>query len=281
MTNSEKRLTSIGRILLEAKKLTPEQVDSITAYQNEHGGKFGEVAVKLRLLSLDDLHAALARQFSFPLASPAESGLSPLVVAAFDPYDPVLESLRDMRTHLLLNWLDAGNRTLLVVEAEDDNGAEFVLSNLSVLFSQMGLRTLLIDANLRSPGIHRLFGFEPNVAGLADVLASRSGPEVVKAVNGLPDLFVLPAGTLAPNPQELLGNPRFVELLAQVREKFEVILVRTPAASNNADAQLIASRCEGALVSVKRNASRLRNVSALKSMLTTVACPVYGVVLND
>lgn len=281
MTNNEKRITSIGRILLEAKKLTSEQVDSITSYQKEHGGKFGEVAVKLRLLSDDDLHLALARQFSFPLAVQSKGGLSKLVIAGFDPYDPALESLRDIRTQLLLNWLDAGNRTLLVLEPEEKNGADFVLVNLSVLFSQMGLRTLLIDANLRTPGIHLHFGFDGNSPGLADVLAARSGSEVFKSVNGLPDLFILPAGTLVPNPQELLANPRFVELLAQVKERFEVILIRTPPATGNADAQLIASRCEGAVVSVKRNQSRLRNLSALKAMLAAVACPVYGVVLND
>lgn len=278
MTTNEKRLTSIGRLLLEARKLTLEQVDTITRYQGEHGGKFGEVAVRLGLISNEDLHAALARQFSFPLAS---AGLSSLVVAGTDPYNPALESLRDMRTHLLLNWLDASKRTLMVVEPQDNSGGDFVLCNLAVLFSQMGLRTLVVDANLRAPGVHLHFGLEGQTLGLADVLAGRAGAEVLKGVPGLPELYVLPAGTLAPNPQELLSNARFVDLLGQVRDKFEVVLLRTPSTAGNADAQLIASRCDGALVCVRRNVTNLREVSALKTMLAAVACPVYGVVLND
>lgn len=278
MSTNEKRLTSIGRILLEARKLTLEQVDTVTRYQTEHGGKFGEVAVRLGLISHDDLHAALARQFSFPLAS---AGLSGLVVAGSDPYNPALESLRDMRTHLLLNGVDGSKRTLMVVEPQDNSGGDFVLCNLAVLFSQMGLRTLVIDANLRAPGVHAHFGVEGQSLGLADVLAGRAGAEVLKVVNGLPDLYVLPAGTLAPNPQELLSNQRFADLLNQVREKFEVVLLRTPSTAANADAQLIASRCDGALVCVRRNVTQMRDVTGLQAMLAAVACPVNGVVLND
>lgn len=280
MTHSEQRLASIGRILLEARKLTAEQVDSIMRYQSEHGGKFGEVALKLRLLSEADLHAALARQFSFPV-SEAGAGLSPLLVAGTDPYDPHLESLRNLRTHLLLNWLDSANRCLLVVEPEAAQGADFVLGNLAILFSQMGLRTLVVDANLREGGLEQHFTQCAGSSGLADVLAGRAGAEVVKAVTGLSDLFVMPAGTLAPNPQELLASPRLVELFAQLCDKFELVLVRTADAAGSADAQLLASRADGAVVSVRRNVSKMRTLTALKSMLTAVACPVQGVVLND
>lgn len=280
MTHSEQRLATIGRILLEARKLTPEQVDTISRYQSEHGGKFGEVAVKLRLLSEADLHAALARQFSFPLTD-GSAGLSALLVAGTDPYNPDLESLRNLRTHLLLNWLDASNRCLLVVETQRGDGASFVLGNLAILFSQMGLRTLLIDADLREPALQQHFSQCVGRPGLADVLAGRAGSETVCAIDGLPDLFVMPAGTQAPNPQELLGGARLMELLAQVRERFELVLINAAPSADNADAQLLASRCDGAVVSVRRNRSRMREVAAVQAMLATVACPVQGVVLND
>src|SRR3712207_4681642 len=101
--------------------------------------------------------------------------------------------------------------------------------SLAVLFSQMGKRTLVIDADLRKPRQHRIFGL-PGKIGLSALLAGRAGAEVMCEIKQLPGLTVLPAGVLPPNPQELLSRPQFQRLIQSLRGMYEVILVDTPAA---------------------------------------------------
>ena len=110
----------------------------------------------------------------------------------------------------MLRWFDTdpAHKALAIISGERREGRSYIAANLAVVFSQLGEHTLLIDADMRNPSQHKLFGLD-NGGGLSAVLSGRGRPVTVKHVPGLPDLWVLPAGAPPPNPLELLARPQF------------------------------------------------------------------------
>jgi receptor protein-tyrosine kinase len=167
----------------------------------------------------------------------------------------------------------------VVSEARGD-GRSYIAANLAVVLSQLGGRTLLIDADLRNPAQHALFGLE-NRIGLSAVLAGRAGAEAVQRVAQLGNLSVLPSGVAPPNPQELLARPTFGVLLERLAEHVDFILIDTPPATESADAQTVAARARAALFVVRKNHSRLWRVQAIAEGVARTRTAVLGAVLND
>lgn len=275
---------SIGAILVDAGLLKAEDAEQVLRAQRELGLRFGDAAVRLGLVSEADLQFALSRQFDYPYLQRGDSRVAEAVVAAYDPFSPQIEALRALRSQLMLRWFDAGadaeRRALAICSPGRGEGRSWLTANLGVVFSQLGERTLIIDADLRNPCQHSLFGLE-NRVGLSAVLAGRGTPDIVQRVPALRDLSVLPAGALPPNPQELLARPLFAQLIDQLASDFDVILIDTPASSDYADAQTVAVRASGALLVARRNASRIGQVRRHAEMLRQASVVVLGTVLND
>ena len=165
--------------------------------------------------------------------------------------------------------------------AEMIDGVSLFAANLAVVFSQLGERTLLIDANLRCPQQHEIFNLR-NRQGLSDVLAGRANiSEVIAKIDSFIDLPVLPAGTLPPNPLELLNRSLFDELNDQLANQFDVILYDTLAVSSGADALAIAARTDGVLVVAHKNNTRLSDISMINEQLKYSGAEVVGSVLID
>ena len=193
-----------------------------------------------------------------------------------------MEALRALRSELMLHWFndDAAHKSLAVVSEARGEGRSYIAANLAVVLSQLGGRTLLIDADLRHPSQHALFGLE-NRIGLSAVLAGRAGAEAVQRVPQLGSLTVLPSGVAPPNPQELLARPAFGVLLERLAEHVDFILIDTPPAAESADFQTVAARARAALFVVRRNHSRLWRVQALAEGVARTRTAVLGAVLND
>lgn len=184
----------IGKILLDAGLIRQEDVGRIIAHAQKSDMMFGDAAVALRLVGPSDMASALAYQFNYPVVAKGASPISAEVVAAFDNSHPVLQDLQNLRNQLLLRWLSADgavNKTLAVMSPGKGEGRTFLAANLAVTLSQMGQRTLLIDADLRQPRVHEIFGVE-NHAGLSALLAERSTTGALQQVPGLRDLTILP-----------------------------------------------------------------------------------------
>ena len=204
------------------------------------------------------------------------------MIAAYAPFSPQVEALRALRSQLMLRWFgtDPEHKALAIVGSERGDGRSYIAANLAVVFSQLGAHTLLIDADLRKPCQHRLFGVS-NRLGLSAVLSGRGGREAIQRVPGLLDLSVLPAGAQPPNPSELLGRSMLRRLVNELAGDHDVIILDTSPAGETSDA-LNVSICTGAaLIVVRKNAARawqLRGVAegAEKSSVTLV-----GTVLND
>ena len=149
-----------------------------------------------------------------------------------------------------------------------------------MVFSQLGEHTLLIDADLRNPRQHQLFGLD-NRAGLSAVLSGRGRPEAIQRIPLLLDLSVLPAGAQPPNPSELLGRPNFSQLLQDLANEFDVILLDTPATAETADAQTVTMRAGCGLIVVRKNATRVWQVRGIADHAVQTNTTIVGTVLND
>lgn len=273
---------SIGEILIESGRLQPGDDARILQLQQKEGLRFGAAGIKLRLLSKADVEFALSQQFDHPSLSPGESDVDLRVVAAYRPYNSHVEALRALRTQLLLHWFDseAARRALAIVSADQKEGRSFIAANMAVVFSQLGQRTLLIDADMRNPQQHRLFGVQ-NRSGLSAALSGRGGTELAQPIRGLHSLFVLPAGAEPPNPLELLARPLFQKLLDDASEQYEIILVDTPPAALYADAQTVATRTGGVLLVARTNVSRIVRLRSVCDATARAGVKIVGTVLND
>ena len=199
----------IGALLVDAGRLAAENVQRILDYQKKAGLPFGEAGVAMGLLDEEDVQRALALQFGHAYLAP-DSGLGNELIAATDPDSAAVEHLRALRSQLMLRWFenDARQAALAVVSPGSGEGRSYITANLAVLFSQLGKRTLLIDADLRRPRQHHIFGL-PGRVGLSGVLAGRAGWDAVCEIKSLPDLSVLPAGATAAQPAGAAGAARF------------------------------------------------------------------------
>jgi protein-tyrosine kinase len=276
-----RRDRSMGAILLDAGRITLEEAERILQAQRDQGLRFGDAGKALGLLEHKDIEFALSRQFEYPNLIPGDTKVSEKVVAAFHPSRPQVEALRALRSQLLLRWFDndPARRALTIVSAASQEGRSYIAANLAVVFSQLAERTLLIDADLRNPCQHELFGVD-NRLGLSAVLSGRAGTETVQAIPGL-KLSVLPAGAPPPNPQELLARPAFARLLDELATQFDIILLDSPPASLAADAQILTVRTGAALLVARTNATRTWRVQGISDKVLEAKATIVGSVLND
>jgi len=272
--------SSIGKLLQDAGKLKPKDMERVLKLQQEQNLRFGEAAQKLGLVTEADIQQALAHQFEYPTIRAAEAGLSPELTAATAPYGKEAEALRSVRAELMLRWLRESRKTLAVGEASAGEGASYLAANLAVLFAQMGRKVLLIDANMRQPRQHEIFNLG-NSTGLSEILAERVSSVQVRTVKSFPTLSVLTAGSPPPNPAELLARPTFDTLLSKLETSYDIILIVTAPAQLSSDFQQIAARVGGMLIATRRNVSRLAPLAEMKEKITFAGAQVVGAVVLD
>ena len=270
----------IGKLLLETGKLNPIQADEALQLQRETGIRFGEAAIKLGFVTEQDIQQALSRQFAYPYVVTPDSGISPAIVAAYNPFDPRVESMRGLRSQLMLRWLSTGKKRLLFAGFEQGKALSLTVANLAVMFSQLGERTLVIDTNLRTPHQQDLFGLN-NRAGLSDVLAGRAGLEAIQKVEALHDLSVLTSGNPAPNPHELLSRDAFGHLIEQAEQQYDVVLFDSLPLSVALDVQLVAAQARGVVLVGQKHHTPLQGMAALAKQTRMAGAELLGCILTS
>jgi len=273
---------NMGSILVTAGRLTVPNVDEIRKLASTQKLRFGEAGLQLNLLTREDIEFALARQYNYPiLPRGGTSGVSDELIAAYDPSSAVVEGLRGIRSRLLLQpQPETSHTALAITSAERAEGRSVFAANLATVFAQTGARTLLIDADMRHPRQHELFRL-PNETGLSALLSARAGMDVIQQIHPDLRLFVLTAGLIPPNPQELLSRSTFETLLARCAEQFKIVIVDTPAAADTADAQVIGARTGSAVMVARRHHTRRDRLSAASQCLVQSGVKLVGSVIND
>lgn len=204
---------------------------------------------------------------------------APMIITHHDPKSPAAEAFRVLRTNLQFMGLDAPLKSLLVTSASPGEGKSTVTANLAVAFAQAGARVCLVDADLRRPTAHKLFGLD-NWNGLTTALVGQSPVEHSLRETAVEGLLVLPSGPIPPNPAELLGSQRMVRLLADLQDRFDLVLVDTPPVLAVTDACVLAPKVGGALVVARSGAVDRQQVVRAKESLEAVKAQVLGVVLD-
>lgn len=270
---------TIGEIIRDSHNLTAEQVEQVLAHQRQTGLRFGEAAVALGLIKRENVIWALSRQFNYDFESDASS--FPELIVAGNPFSHQAEAFRELRSQLVETVFKPGQRAraLAVVSPEVGDGKTYFAANLAVAFSQLGGRTILIDADMRSPRMQDVFKSQMT-QGLSAVLAGKCEATVEQPVPSLTNLFVLPVGVVPPNPTELAQRPALGVLLDELAQRFDHIIVDTPAASHGSDARIIASVCGAALLVGRQDATRLVGMKSLADGLKRAGVKIAGVTLN-
>lgn len=274
-------LSSIGRLLLQMGKISHEDTERILRKQKEDGVKFGDAAKQLGLITEEDIQFALSQQFDYGYLPSTNSKYSDDLVAAYEPFSTQVEGFRALRSQLMFRWFNEGFKAISVIASNSGEGCSYLAANLAVVFSQLGKKTLLIDGNMRNPRQHKIFNLKQTY-GLSDILADRTpGNEALFNIPDLPHLTLLGAGTIPPNPQELIGRSNFAQLVKYASSMFDVIIVDTPALSVSSDAQMYASFTKGAVLTARLNYTGVDEVDTLKSQIQAAGATVIGAVVNS
>lgn len=199
-----------------------------------------------------------------------------------DPAGPEAESIGSLRTHLLAQHIRDGRRSLAICAPSAGIGSSYVAVNLAVAFSLAGIKTLLIDANMREPNMQNFVEPSDQPIGLQQCLNDSTmllGEAIQDDV--LPNLSLIYAGGTADNPQELLANNSFKSIIEDCLRDFEVTIVDTPPSNESADARRIAAITRYAMLVVRRNDSFVADLRALSEELQADRVKVIGTFLND
>jgi len=270
----------IGQILLGLGRLNEHQVQDVLALQSQEGISFGRAAQKLNLVTEKDIDEAVAQQFNYAILGEEAASFSDELHVAYKPFGPEAEAIRAIRSQVLFSCLEQGKRALTIVSPSSGAGVTYLAVNLSVSFAQLGLKTCLVDANLRHPRIGDIFGLDQNTLGLSDILLGQHGVEDTILRNLFPNLGVLASGRRPPNPQELLGRHELVWMLSQLLSDYDVIIFDTPAMNMTADARAVAARVGTALMVARQHKALAQDVETAVEELAAADVELIGSVMN-
>jgi capsular exopolysaccharide synthesis family protein len=214
------------------------------------------------------------------MKSPDTAGLAAITMHS-DPTSLESEAFRTLRTALDLSHPDA--RQVVISSAEPGDGKTTVLANLAVGYAQSDKKTLLIDADLRRPGLTRMMDLR-GMQGLSEILRSDGDIAELAAIHvqasGLKGLDILPSGPRPTNPHELLAGTRFSQFLAWAAGVYDQILIDSPPALATSDTAIIGRLVDGVILVVQPAKNRRRLVTRMVESLSMLKIPILGLVIN-
>jgi len=204
------------------------------------------------------------------------------LVAQHLPKSQMSEAFRALRTSILLSQADHPPQVILVTSALPREGKTTAAANLAVTLAQLGDKTVLVDADLRKPGVGRLLNLgSGKYAGLSSYLAGVSSLDLVSVPHpAIPNLVAIPTGPLPPNPADLLSSQKIVEAIAELRAKYKFIVIDSPPIMAATDAVILSVQADGVLLVVRSGETPKEAFTRTRELLASVKCRILGVVLN-
>jgi capsular exopolysaccharide synthesis family protein len=241
---------------------------------------FGFEYLDSRIKTPDELKSQLGLSFL---------GIVPVVPGKEQTHDPLLlhndvppgfsEALRAIRTSIIFSSADEGSRAIVITSTAPGEGKTLVSTNLAVALAHAGQRTIIIDGDMRRPRTHDVFD-RPQEPGLSNVLVGTARIRDAVRMTNVPNLYLLPAGHIPPNPAELLGSTRYLELLDELRQEYDWVLIDAPPVMAVTDAAILANTATGVVFVVGAEMTSRRNALAAIEQLTTARAKFIGAVLN-
>ncbi len=204
------------------------------------------------------------------------------LVAQHLPKSQMSEAFRALRTALLLSQPDRPPQVILVTSALPREGKTTAAANLAVTLAQLGDKTVLVDADLRKPGVGRLLNLGTGkYAGLSSYLAGVSTLDLVTVPHpAIPNLAAIPTGPLPPNPADLLSSHRLADAIAELRTKFKFIVIDSPPIMAATDAVILSVQADGVVLVVRSGETPKEAFTRTRDLLVSVKSRLLGVVLN-
>ncbi|WP_297128445.1 CpsD/CapB family tyrosine-protein kinase [uncultured Eubacterium sp.] len=191
----------------------------------------------------------------------------------------VKEAYNSIRTNLLFTQQGEKCPIFVVTSPTANNGKTINSANLAINFAQMGKRTLVIDADMRNPSLHKLFSLSSR-NGLSEILAGLTDNITVTKTD-IENLSVLTSGKIPPNPAELLSSPRMDKLLDFVKEHYDCVFIDTPPVNIVTDATVFSQKATGYILIVKTDTTNVPELKTTVSILQSIDANILGFILND
>ncbi|OIK10588.1 capsular biosynthesis protein [Bacillus sp. MUM 116] len=202
------------------------------------------------------------------------------LVSMLDPKSTIAEHYRTIRTNIQFSSVDQEARTLMVTSAGPGEGKSTTVANLAVVFAQQGKKVLLVDADLRKPTVHYTFN-KTNTFGLTSVLTKQLKLEEAVVESAERNLYVLSSGPIPPNPAELLSSMAMEVFFQNALEEYDLVLFDAPPVLAVTDAQILANKCDGAILVVSSGRTEKDKLEKAKESLEAAQSKIIGVVLNN
>jgi tyrosine-protein kinase Etk/Wzc len=238
-----------------------------------------------RIQSLGGAEGGSSRRFGRRITPPSrQARLGEHLVTRHERWTPAAEAYRTLRTNITLGSAGSRPRLLVFTSPSGDEGKSISAANLAITFAQQGIRTLLVDADLRRGVLHREFGVREE-PGLVHLLVGGSTLEA--AVQELPGghagvpLHFIATGALPPNPAELLGSERMARLLSEMRERYDAVVFDSPPLDLATDAVVLGSAADAVLLVARSGTTEQGALEAAVMQLRRLPAPLSGIVLND
>lgn len=202
-------------------------------------------------------------------------------ITVSEPRAPVAEAFRALRTNIQFASVDRSLHSLLVTSPSPADGKSTVVANLGVVMAQGGRSCVLVDSDLRRPKLHKLLRLS-NQRGLSELFVqSQIHMDGSLQKTEVPNLFVLTSGSLPPNPSELLGSEKMLEIIHEIEGQSDLLIVDSPPVLAVTDASVLAPRMDGVLLVVKPGVTKFMAVKQAVEQLRRVGANVIGIVLNE
>jgi capsular exopolysaccharide synthesis family protein len=206
-------------------------------------------------------------------------GVVPALIS--HPRSQASEAFRGLRSSILLSTPDVQPKVIAVVSSIATEGKTTIAANLGVSFAQQGESVLMIDGDLRRSSLHTNFGLQPSPTGTSTLLTQRtSEPALLTPLEALPNLKLLPAGPHPPNPAELLGSKRMVEVLENFSSEFDRIIIDTPPILSVSDSLAVSHFADAVVLVVRSGIARRKAVLRVRDLLQRANSNLVGVVFN-
>lgn len=202
------------------------------------------------------------------------------LVTMKQPRSPISEAYRVLRTNLRYSGIENPGGVMLVTSAGPGEGKSTTAANLAVSLAQVGKRIVLVDADLRRPSVHKMFGMD-NSRGLSDLFSNDTTKlEDVMQSTSIPSLRVITSGTIPPNPAEMLDSRMMTQILASLRQNTDMVIIDSPPVLPVADASILGSRCSGTVLVIDSGKTRTEIARRAVATLERANVKVAGVILN-
>lgn len=208
-------------------------------------------------------------------------GYAEKLITLRHPRASVSEAYRTLRTNIQFSTLDSPAKSLLITSPGATEGKSITTANLAVTMAQAGLRTVIVDADLRRPAQHKIFNLA-NQRGLTNALLQDGDPtpDGHLQATAIENLHVLTSGPIPPNPSELLGSAKMSALMRRIKDEFDVVIYDSPPALVVTDASVLANRVDGVLLVTDANHTRREMAIRARDTLRQVGGNVLGAVIN-